>query len=75
MSLNTMSARSVDNGSDVFAPTDDGFTFMTERAASALRRKKISNMDLESRTSGLATCSLVGSIYRESHGRASRPRT
>ena len=35
------------DGSDIFGPTDKGFTFMTDQAASALTRSKISNMDLE----------------------------
>jgi hypothetical protein len=35
------------DGSDVFGPAEKGFTFVSERAASALRRSKISNMDLE----------------------------
>lgn len=35
------------DGSDVFGPRDSGDTFMTERAASALKRSRIMNMDLE----------------------------
>lgn len=35
------------DGSDVFGPRDSGFTFLTDKAASALKRSRITNMDLE----------------------------